>query len=273
MNVNRDLERQLADFYESEAPPRAPDWVLRSALQTIDDTPQRRVVIRVPWRFPQMNTFAKVAIAAVAVIAVGLVGWNMFGPRTPSGVGGQPTPSPSASPTQSSSPTASAAVAPPLSETFTSGRHGFSISYPSGWETQPATMPATSGFPGFGSPEGDFMFDPALGSDLFLVVTSRPLAGQDGAAWGEEMLSALAAADDCSLPIEPATINGGPGLMCTDSKAVTWRGDRGYVVLLYTSGPDPAAVAPYDQEYFRQILETIELRPEDAVDTAPSPSA
>lgn len=272
MNANDSLERRIVDFYESEAPPRAPDWVLRSALETIDTKRQRRVLMRVPWRFPNMNTFAKVAIAAVVVIAVGALGLSILRPPSASNVGGQPTLSPSVSPTPSSSPAASTAFAAPLSETFTSDRHGFSISYPSGWDTQPATVPATSGFPGFGSPEGDFMFDPVLRSDLFVLVTSRPLAGQDGAAWGEEMLSAFAADDDCGLPIEPATIDGGPGLMCADSKAATWRGDRGYVVILYTSGDDPAAVAPYDQAYFNDILATLQLQPEDAVDTAPSPS-
>ena len=65
MNANDSLERRVADFYEHEVPPRAPDWVLRSTLETIETTPQRRVLIRVPRRFPQMNTYAKVAIAAV----------------------------------------------------------------------------------------------------------------------------------------------------------------------------------------------------------------
>ncbi len=86
MNVDRDLERKLADFYESEAPPHAPDWVLRSALQTIDTTRQRRVVIRGPWRFSHMNTFAKVAIAAVVVIAVGIAGLSFLRPASPSGL-------------------------------------------------------------------------------------------------------------------------------------------------------------------------------------------
>ena len=35
MSVNDDLERRIADFYETEAPPAAPDWVLRDALATI----------------------------------------------------------------------------------------------------------------------------------------------------------------------------------------------------------------------------------------------
>lgn len=55
MSVNDDLERRIADYYESEPPARAPDWVLESALVTIDTTRQRRGLIRVPWRFPIMN--------------------------------------------------------------------------------------------------------------------------------------------------------------------------------------------------------------------------
>ena len=42
MNANDSLERRVADFYEHEVPPRAPDWVLRSTLETIETTPQRR---------------------------------------------------------------------------------------------------------------------------------------------------------------------------------------------------------------------------------------
>ena len=56
MNADLDLERRVADYYATEAPPRAPDWMLGAALATIDITPQRRVLIRVPWRFPIMNT-------------------------------------------------------------------------------------------------------------------------------------------------------------------------------------------------------------------------
>ncbi len=51
MNANDNLERGIADVYEREAPKRAPDWVLAKALETIESTPQRRVLIRAPWRF------------------------------------------------------------------------------------------------------------------------------------------------------------------------------------------------------------------------------
>ena len=42
---------------------------------------------------------------------------------------------------------------------------------------------------------------------------------------------------------------------------------------LYTSSDDPAAVAGYDQEYFKAILATMQLTPENAVDTPASASA
>jgi hypothetical protein len=36
MTANDRLERRVADYYAAEAPPRAPDWLLRSTLETID---------------------------------------------------------------------------------------------------------------------------------------------------------------------------------------------------------------------------------------------
>ena len=99
MNANHELERRLADFYATEAPQRAPDRVLESVLATTDTTKQRRAVFRLPWRFPIMNSYAKMAIAAVAVIAIGAVGLAVLRPGTSPGVGGQPPPAlPVASP-------------------------------------------------------------------------------------------------------------------------------------------------------------------------------
>jgi hypothetical protein len=70
MTANDDLERRIADFYATEAPRRAPDWVLASTLATVDTTRQRRAFVALPWRLPHMNVYAKAAVAIVAVIAV-----------------------------------------------------------------------------------------------------------------------------------------------------------------------------------------------------------
>jgi hypothetical protein len=276
MTANDSLERQVADYYATEAPQRAPDWVLRTALETIDNTQQRRVFIRAPWRFPNMNTFAKVAIAAVIVIAVGAVGLSFLRPASPSGVGVQPTASPSPSPsTPSPTPSASPVVPPALTETFTSTRHGFSISYPTGWVSRPATDPWTTSFPNFGSTAGDVIYDPDLQDHLFLLVASQPLAGTSGAQWVDDLLTGLEGAGECSAPIEPVTIDGTQGRLC-DSYAAVSAGGRGYVIALYTSPDNPSEVAGYDQAYFNDILATMQLAPEDAVDTpasaSPSPS-
>ncbi len=275
MTANHSLERRIADQYAAEAPQRAPDWLLASTLETIDATPQRRVLISVPWRFTNMNSFAKVAIAAVVVIAVGAVGLSVLRPSTPSGVGGQPTASPSGSPspspTPSASPSSSPESPPALTETFTSAR-GFSISYPTGWVTRPATSPWTTGVPDFGSTAGDIIYDPVLESSLWIVVASQPLTdGTTATQWVDDALAVLGADDFCDPPIEPVTIDGNQGRRCGSTAAVA-AGGRGYVILLYTSGDNPAAVAGYDEAYFDEILATLRLEPEDAVDPGPSAS-
>src|SRR4051812_30389771 len=101
MNKDVDLERRLADYYATERPQRAPDRVLESALATTEITTQRRAVFRLPWRFPTMNSYARMALAAVAVIAIGALGLAFLRPGTSPGVGGPPvtTPSPRVSPT------------------------------------------------------------------------------------------------------------------------------------------------------------------------------
>jgi hypothetical protein len=268
MNANDNLERGIADVYEHEAPGRAPDWVLASVLDAIDTTPQRRVLIPVPWRFPRMNSFAKLAIAAVAVIAVGLVGWNLLGPRTSSSVGGQPSPSPSVSP--SPSPTPDPSAPPPLSSTFSSTMHGFTISYPTGWVTDPATEPwlATSDL-NFLSPVGDYIYDPTLNDHLFLGIASQPLDGKAGETWVNEF---LASPEGCGAASEPITVDGASGQACGSLVAFSVA-DRGYFVRLYTSGDEPWIERYYDAEWFRRVLETMQLRPDDVIDTAASPSA
>jgi hypothetical protein len=156
-----------------------------------------------------------------------------------------------------------------LTETFTSERYGYSISYPTGWVTRPATDPWTAGLPDFGSTTGDIIYDPALQDHLWIMVASQPLAGKTATQWLDDLPAGLGI---CDAPTEPVTIDGTQGRLC-GATAATSAGDRGYVITLYTSGDDPAAVVGYDQAYFRQILATLQLTPEDAVDASPSASS
>jgi len=133
MTADDDLERRIADFYATEAPTRAPDWVLASTLATVDTTRQRRAAIALPWRVPHVNVYAKAAAAIVAVIAVAAIGVALLRPGSTSGVGQVPTASPSPS-ILPSLPPEGGAVAP---GTHTLGP-GFPVritfDVPAGWQ-------------------------------------------------------------------------------------------------------------------------------------------
>lgn len=262
MNANHDLERRIADFYATEDPSRAPDWVLELALASIDTTQQRRALIRVPWRIRTMNMYAKVAVAAVAIIAVGLVGLAVLRPGTTPGVGGGPSPSPSTSPSPAASVSASpSSSAPPaLTETFTSAMHGISISYPVGWKLQPATEPWTTGLVQGASPFADVIYEKEADSP-FIAVASQPVAGKTLDRWATDYLAQLTC-----VPTEPVTVDGASGVLaaCDDGPhALVSVEGRGYLIWLYRID-DPA--------WFPEILATVQLHPEDAADAAPSAS-
>jgi hypothetical protein len=269
MTANKDLGRRLSDLYEAEAARRAPDWLLEQALEIIDTTPQRRVVIRVPWKLPRAITYSNVAVAAAVVIAVGALGLAVLWPDT-DGAGSPPV-TPSASPSPGPSPSPQ----PALTETFESSRHGISVSHPIGWMVQPATDLWTSGVPQQMSAFADVICSwggqavPARSTceespvNDFVALASQPLAGGTGDDWIADQL----AVDASCGSTEPVAIDGIPGVLaphCFDGLAafVTFD-DRGYLIFLY--GPD-------DVGWFKDIVATVELHPEDAIDGAPPPS-
>jgi hypothetical protein len=103
MTVPRDPELLIRAFLD-EGQTVLPDHVYDVLRSDIDRTRQRVVIG--PWRTPDMNSFAKLAIAAAAVVAVALVGINLL-PRGSNDVGGPPAPSASSSPSAPASPSAS----------------------------------------------------------------------------------------------------------------------------------------------------------------------
>jgi hypothetical protein len=246
MNANYELERRLADFYATEAPQRAPERVLESVLATSELTKQRRVVIRVPWRFPIMNSYAKVAIAAVAVIAIGAVGLAVLRPGTAPGVGGPASPSPSNGPSPS--------LLLPLTETFSSPTNAIAVSYPTGWRVEPATTEWTTGIPLQGDSFRDLISDP-LRENTFLLIASQRL----GLRTGEEFMTATTADpawDDgaCQPTTESAPLNGISASLVTHCDgtltAVASYGERGYLIVLF--GIDDVAL-------FREILASAQM--------------
>ena len=88
-----------------------------------------------------MNTPLRLAAAIAIIAVVGYAGLSFFNPNGGIGSTPSPTPSPTASPTSSPGPTATPEPTPiDTSEwtTYTSGRYGFSIDHPAGWEVQAA---------------------------------------------------------------------------------------------------------------------------------------
>ena len=84
------LIQAFLDEGMTELPDRAFDAVRSDINRT-----RQRVVIG-PWREPTMSTIARLAVAAVVVLAAG-VAWANLGP--PGDIGGRPTPPPTAIPT------------------------------------------------------------------------------------------------------------------------------------------------------------------------------
>lgn len=108
MTTSRDPDR-LIDAYLAEGPDRLPDRTYDTVRGDIDRTRQRVAIG--PWREPNMNTIAKLAITLAAVVVVAIVGLNLL-PEQGSVGGIAPTPSPTPSSTPTPTPAVTASPSP-----------------------------------------------------------------------------------------------------------------------------------------------------------------
>jgi hypothetical protein len=273
MSDKREFE-PIARAFMAAGPTQLADRVLESSLAEVHHTRQRRVLLRAPWRTPVMNIYAKLAAAAVVVVAVGALGVWLVSPgssSTPVGAPPAPNASPSASPESSPTPELSPPPSlqpmespPPLSGTFTSTRHGISLATPDGWTTQPATETWDGRpFPNYGDPDVDLIHDPLRQGNLWLMVASRPLGTADPAQWPTDQFAAAG----CPITV-PLSVDSAAGLIGADfsssdcSVVFVATGGRGYQIRLYDSSGLPG----YDRAWFDEVLASVDLRPEDAVD-------
>jgi len=263
MSDERTFERTARAWLELGTD-HAPDRAVQSVLLAIQTTPQERD-LRIPWRFPTVNTPLRVGVAAV--IGLLLLGAGTFFLRGAGpGVGGSPPPASPSTGAPSTSPRPSLL---PLDATFTSTIHGISIDYPAGWQVRPATEPWTGGPFDFDSPAADVIFDPALGDRWYLALASYPY----GRVPADDLETALTDGLDCG--------GGGGGLFNVDgARALEVRcgnGNTGLEITTLTRGYLIHLIVPDEEPGLGEIyglhaaLETVDLRPEDAID-APSPS-
>ena len=125
MDTERTVERVVESWLRTDEHESA-DRVLDTVLALLDTTPQRR-----SWwparRSADMNTYAKVALAAVAVVVVAVIGLNLRSPNAGVGSGGSTSSaSPSLAPTASPSPTP-VVVFPPAGELAFGTRHHMTL--------------------------------------------------------------------------------------------------------------------------------------------------
>ena len=136
-----DFDPRIADWLEDD-PGDAPDVVLATVLAAFPSIPPQHAS-RVPWRFRPMTQTTRL-LAGAAAIAVVLIG-GVFLLRPGGGTG--PAAQPPSSPPRTSpaatgaSPSGTAQAPLALSATFTSSRYAYSVKYPTGWTSTPATSP------------------------------------------------------------------------------------------------------------------------------------
>ena len=234
-----------------------------AVLDQVDTIPQRRATWWPARRTPVMSKFVT-ALGAAAVVVVALfVGVQLFS-SPDGGTGGQ------ASPTSTVEPTATpAASAPPLTESFISQTHGISVSYPEGWTIEAATEPWTDGpnTHSFDNPQDDHLKHPAWETtEVFLTLASQPIGDSSPEDWIAEQMAEWGEVEGCTA-YEPIAVDGATGRIGGEGcdLAVVTTDSRGYWIALRAWNEDPA-VAPFDRGWFEEVLATVRLHPEDAVD-------
>ena len=202
MTTQRDLERALDAFFAQGADEVA-DRVIDDALLTIDHTAQRRV-LSVPWR-PNMPSFARLAVAAAAIVIVAGGALYLLAPGNQTVGGPSPAPSPSAAvPSPSAaSPSASAlaqASVPPSQpfawRTFTARHSPYRMEVPAGWVH---SVPVDNLIEE--AQNADRWDQPVLGTPYLIVSVFDP-APESIPAWMERNATQLVADCDASDPIE-----------------------------------------------------------------------
>ena len=207
-----------------------------------------------------MPSSARLALTAVAIAVAGFLGWTLL----PGRVTGPAT---SLSPTAVPSPV----TGPPFAftEPFASTIHGFSIRYPAGWQTREATEPWTGGALNLDSPAADVIFDPARGDSLYIVVASQPYGGLTHDAWRDEQTAWLCTGNGAAMGWESVDDTEAFAITCgsTASAVLIFTNTRGYLIRLVVSSDEPGLAESYGWPWHKAMLETLDLRPGDALDT------
>jgi hypothetical protein len=276
MNATRDPDAILNAWLD-EGPTDLPDATRRAILTSLPTTPQARRGPFAPWRFFPMNTYARLAAAAVvAVIAIGGALY-LIGPSN--GLGGpgltaSPSPAPTAAATHPSGTPDTTTWIP-----FSSTVFGFDARYPAGWRLEAGTTPA--GLGNLTTDQNEFfdhMLPPANdGSKMYGTSTLIPSGMSEDAwvaAYRDPVIQQFGA--QC-FPTRaqwlPVTLDGHAGGLyvgCNYVESTTFVSGRAYIfTYVLPLGTQPGADAV---TMLRALISTVTLHPERAVTTSPAPS-
>ena len=265
MSATRDPEIIVAAWLD-EGPTDLPDVTRRAILTAIPTTPQARRGFFASGSFLHVNSYARLAVAAL-VVAVSLGGLRyVLGPGPgPGGPEATPTPTP-ALPTQTPAPAPTVALDTSKWVSFTSPLYGYSMSFPgtpAGWINAPATQVwagetlSEMWTSAANAPWVDKFYSQATGITMTAVAIPFE-AGTAEAPWIDAYVAPpTGPAPSCVITAAAATaivIDGHPGLISTscasDRAAFVVVGARIFVFSIST---------PSDVELFTTFLSTVRL--------------
>lgn len=207
MPTERDDTRIVRSWLRTDEHESA-DRVLDAVLALLDTTPQRRSWLPAR-RTIDMNTFAKLALAAAAVLIIAVVGISRLPASGGAGGGGPaptPSPAPSATPVPPTPSPTHGAVLPPAGD-LAIGRHSLTL----------AGVPFSIAIPASGwVSNGDFAIDkgvfPSTRDGGFILWNSAPDAiftDPCGQVQGPRIGTSLAAHAEAAASV-PGTVATGP---------------------------------------------------------------
>jgi hypothetical protein len=250
MTASRDPDRMIHHFLR-EGEEQLQDQVYDAVRAVIEQKRQRAFIG--PWRTPNMNRFVTVGLGSVAVIAVLLVGAQLFGGSDGTNTGGEPTTTPTAELTATPEPSPSVAAGLPEGPHLLWETEGVAITVTIAaprWEAEPnqgylcwtgatdicAGPPDGAGIIAFADPGYYVYGDPCNWS------STRP---DTAATTVDELVDALAnqASREASAP-EDITVDGYAGkkiiLNMADEVADIDACDEGQFALFGVPAEDPA---------------------------------
>jgi hypothetical protein len=255
MSVRKSFDHRLNAWLD-EGPQVAPHDLLHAVLEGVPSTRQvRRALFVGRWRIP-MTTFARLGLAAIAVVAV-VAGVIATRPAPSNGTAPTPTGS-TATPTAAPSPS-----------TFTSRLYAYSISVPPGWT---ATWSA-SRWDGGGAPDiQDLVNDNIVSSGTAAMIaaaapTSKDLATYtaDGIAITYEVHKDTCPGAEHPESVESITVGGEPGELVSINcgilinLAFTVHDGQGYR-FTFRDPAVRAATDPIDKATFIAMLESVQFK-------------